>query len=213
MRVLSTNVAVSRQDPGGADRVSGIDKRPQPFLDVSAPGPFFGDGSGVTGDTVGDSKHHGGADKAVYAFEREQLDFWEKELHRTLAHGSFGENLTTAGMDLSATLVNQRMRIGTAVVEVSVARQPCRTFANWLGEPGWVKRFAQHGHCGAYLRVIEPGRIAAGDDILLVGRPDHDIDMRTAFRAAQGDRVAARRVVSAACLPPLFHDRLIAMVN
>lgn len=212
-RVLSTNVAVARTDPGGARRVSGIDKRPQPFIDVDIPGPSYGDGSGVVGDTVGDSEHHGGAQKAVYAFEREQLDHWEAELGRSFTNGSFGENLTTQGIDLAALLVNQRFTIGTAVLEVSIIRQPCRTFAGWLGERGWVKRFSQHGHCGTYLRVITPGRIAAGDEMEFVGRPEHDIDMLTAFRAAQGDKDAARRVVAAACLPSMYHDRLVRLIS
>ena len=210
--VLSTNVAVPRQDPGGTDRVSGIDKRPQPYIDVDIPGPSYGDGSGVDGDTVGDAKHHGGAQKAVYAFSREQLDHWEAELGRSFRNGSFGENLTTQGVDLSKLLINQRVTIGTAVLEVSIVRQPCRTFAGWLGEPGWVKRFSQHGHCGAYLRVIQPGRNAALDEIEFVGRPDHDIDMMTAFRAAQGDKEAARRVVAAQCLPSMYHERLVRLL-
>ena len=48
-RVISVNVAAPRPDPGGADRVSGIDKRPVPHIDVFAPGPNYGDGSGVVG--------------------------------------------------------------------------------------------------------------------------------------------------------------------
>lgn len=211
--VLSTNVAVAQPDPGGADRVSGIDKRPQPFLDVEFIGPSYGDGSGVVGDTVGDSKHHGGAQKAVYAFAREELDFWEKELGRSFANGSFGENLTTSGIDLARTLINQQVNVGSAVLEISIVRQPCRTFAGWIEEPGWVKTFSRHGRCGAYLRVVEPGRISAGDEIELVGTPDHDIDVLTAFRAAQGDKDAARRVVAAACLPSMYHDRLVKLIS
>lgn len=135
-RVISVNVAAPRPDPGGADRVSGIDKRPAPHIDVFAPGPDYGDGSGVDGDVIGDSKHHGGAHKAVYAFAREELDFWWGELEREampgdggFADGAFGENLTTVGVDLEALRINQRVRIGTAELEVSVVRQPCRTFA------------------------------------------------------------------------------------
>ena len=212
-RILSTNVAVAQPDPGGAQRVSGIDKRPQPSIDVDIPGPSYGDGSGVAGDTVGDSAHHGGAQKAVYAFAREELDFWQCELGRELPNGSFGENLTTEGLDLAGILINQRLHIGSAVLEVSVVRQPCRTFAGWLGERGWVKRFSERGHCGAYLRVIEPGCIAAGDAVELVGRPGHSIDMLTAFRAAQGDKVAARRVVDAGCLPSMYHERLVRLIT
>lgn len=212
-RVLSSNVAFPRRDPGGADRVSGVDKRPQAFIDVVAPGPNYGDGSGVSGDVIGDVKHHGGAQKAVYAYEREELDYWGEELGRTFSNGSFGENLTVSGWDLSRVLINQRVRIGTAELEVSVVRQPCRTFAGWVGEPSWVRRFSRRGRSGAYLRVNVPGRIVPGDEIVLLGTPSHDIDMLTAFRAAQGDKEAARRVVDAACMPEMYHQRMLKLVG
>lgn len=248
-RVLSVNVAVPRPDPGGADRVSGIDKRPAPHIDVFAPGPDYGDGSGVVGDVIGDSKHHGGAQKAVYAFAREELDFWWCELGRdgagaeaaadsgaepeagagasagagadsgvepetgAFANGAFGENLTTVGLDLGELLINQRVRIGTAELEVSVVRQPCRTFAGWLGEKGWVKKFSERGLCGAYFRVAVPGRITAGDEIHLVGEPGHGVTMTTAFRAAQGDKDAAARVVAAECMPEMYHRRMVALIG
>lgn len=208
-RVLSTNVADPRPDPGGDDRLTGITKRPVEHLTVFAPGPDYGDGSGVEGDLIGDVKHHGGANKAVYAFSREELDYWAAELGRTLEAGTFGENLTTAGVDLERLLINQRVRLGSAVLEVSIPRQPCRTFAAHLGVRGWVKRFAAHGRCGVYFRVVQPGRIPSGAVIELDGRPDHDVDMLTAFAAAMGDDDAAARVVEAACLPAMYHERLV----
>lgn len=211
--VLSTNLAVPRPDPGGADRVSGIDKQPEPFIDVFTPGPSYGDGPGVVGDTVGDTRHHGGAQKAVYAFAREELDYWEERLGRGLPDGSFGENLTLSGLDLSTLLINQRIRVGGAGLEVSVVRQPCRTFAGWLGERGWVRTFSERGQCGAYFRVVVPGRITAGDTIEFIGRPGHDIDMLTAFRGAQGDKEAAARIVAAGCLPPMYHERMVRLVG
>ena len=99
MQVISTNVAVRRPDPSGRHEFSGIDKKPQDFIDVAAPGPHYGDGSGVRGDIIGDTQHHGGNDKAVYAYSREELDYWQSELSRPLASGGFGENLTTQGVD------------------------------------------------------------------------------------------------------------------
>ncbi|AGF73765.1 hypothetical protein A605_13845 [Corynebacterium halotolerans YIM 70093 = DSM 44683] len=211
--VLSTNLAHPRTDPGGADRVSGIDKRPAPSLEVFAPGPSYGDGPGVVGDTVGDSAHHGGAQKAVYAFAREELDHWERELGRTLPNGSFGENLTTRGVDLSRLLINQRIRIGTAELEVSVSRTPCRTFAGWLDEAGWVKRFSARERTGAYFRVVVPGTITAGDELVLVDAPGHDVDMLTVFRGALGDKEAARRIVEARCLPQMYHERMVRLTG
>lgn len=207
--VLSTNIAHPRPDPGGADRLSGIDKRPVAGgIRVFAPGPDYGDGPGVTGDLVGDSKHHGGAQKAVYAFAREELDYWQHQLGRELSDGAFGENLTTTGIDLGEVLINQRIRIGEALLEVSVPRRPCRTFGAWLEQRGWMKTFTQRYQCGTYFRVIEPGLILPGDQLEMLPAPDHGITMGTAFRAKMGDKQAARQVVAAGCLPGRYHEEL-----
>lgn len=208
MRVLSTNISVPRDCPDEPFRPTGIDKRPVKQLEVFIPGPDYGDGSGVKGDTVGNAKHHGGAQKAVYVYAREELDFWQSQLDRELPNGSFGENLTTKGIDWTQAIINQRFAIGTAVLEVSVSRQPCRTFAEWLDEKGWVKRFTQHGDSGAYLRVIEPGVIAPGDEFNLLHTPDHGLTMGELFAANMGNREATARFYEAECLPPMYHERM-----
>ncbi|WP_462418079.1 MOSC domain-containing protein [Kytococcus sp. Marseille-QA3725] len=206
-RVRSVNVAHPQDDPGGADRVSGIDKRPTELIEVFAPGSSYGDGPGVRGDTVGDSEHHGGAQKAVYAYSREELDRWEQELGRSFADGSFGENLTTEGVDLEALVLNQPVRVGTAELEVSIPRSPCRTFAAWMDERGWLKRFTARGRCGIYLRVVRPGMVRRGDELVLGEPPAHGVTMLTAFAGAMGDLDASRALVEAACLPEMYHQR------
>ncbi|HSP60391.1 MAG TPA: MOSC domain-containing protein [Ornithinimicrobium sp.] len=210
-RVRSTNLARPKPEPRGKPYRTGIDKRPVPAIEVFRPGPAYGDGPGVVADHVGDERFHGGEHKAVYAYAREELDHWETELSRGLSDGFFGENLTTEGVDLEALLINQRLRVGDEVVlEVSVARKPCSTFAAHLGERGWVRRFTEHGRCGAYLRVVAPGTVREGDQIEVLEPPAHDIDMRTAFAAAMGDDEAAARVLAAGCLPTMYQDRLAA---
>lgn len=204
--VRSVNLARPKPDPG-TPRRTGIDKHPAEAIEVFEPGPSYGDGPGVVDDFVGDVQHHGGAQKAVYAFSREELDHWEGELGRGLSDGMFGENLTTEGIDLEALLINQRMRVGEVVLEVSIPRTPCATFQRHLGERAWVRRFTERGRCGVYLRVVSPGVIRPGDPVEVLEPPAHDVDMRTAFAAAMGDDDAAARVVAARCLPELYHQR------
>ena len=74
----------------------------------------------------------------------------------------FGENLTTAGIDISAALIGEVWQAGTAVVQVTSPRVPCVTFKSWLDEPHWVKRFASAGRTGAYLRVLSRGHRSGG---------------------------------------------------
>ncbi|MFJ2032922.1 MOSC domain-containing protein [Streptosporangium sp. NPDC087985] len=198
-RLLSVNLA----HPHSADYTSadftGIDKRPADGLvAVTAPGPRGTAGSGVAGDKIGDLPHHGGDDQAVYAFAREDLDTWEKELGRELSNGVFGENLTTSGLDVNGASIGERWRIGESLVlEVTSARIPCRTFAGWLDEQGWVKRFTQAARPGAYLRVIEPGEIQSGDAIEVVSRPDHGVTVEFLFRAMTTESELLPRVLDA----------------
>lgn len=205
--VLSTNIAVPQQDPGGLTRQSGIHKVPSASIQVTIPGPNYGDGSGVEGDFIGDTKHHGGQQKAVYAYSRELLDDWSGQLGRLLNDGAFGENLTTSGIVWADALINQRFRIGEAELEVSVPRSPCRTFAAWLGERGWVRRFTESGDCGTYFRVTTPGIIRPGDAIEALNIPAHGFTMGQAFAAWMGDKKLAREMWELRILPPLYQER------
>lgn len=211
--VVSTNVARPIPCPTGEDKISGINKLPQEFISVFTPGPNYGDGSGVKGDAVGDSKHHGGADKAVYAFASEELQWWSKENNSTYESGTFGENLTTEGVDWTSAVINQKVRVGSALLQVSVPRQPCRTFASWLGQKGWVKTFTQHGDSGCYFRVLEPGVISPGDPLEFLPAPEHGITMGMAFRAKMGDKELARQVYEAQCLPSHHHEQLAKLLR
>jgi MOSC domain-containing protein YiiM len=211
MRLVSVNLgsakAVSYTD--NPEGVTGIDKRPVagPVL-VSAPGPKGIGGSGLAGDAVCKRQHHGGNDQAVYAMAREDLDGWERELARELPNGSFGENLTTEGLDVSGALIGERWRIGDGVVlEVTSGRIPCGTFQGHMGEKGWVKRFTRQGAPGAYLRVIEPGEIRGGDPVEVVHRPGHDVTVAMAFRAVTTRRELLPRLLTAA---DALHPEIVA---
>jgi MOSC domain-containing protein YiiM len=187
--VVSVNLARVRANPDlrAQSNVTGIDKvaATQPVM-VRAPGPMHGgQGSGLVGDTIGNQKLHGGDDQAVYAYAREDLDAWEVQLQRDLANGIFGENLTTSGIDVTGARIGERWRIGTGglVLEVSAPRTPCRTFAAFLHLNQWIKTFTQAGNPGAYLRVISPGAVRAGDPIRIDYRPDHHVTIGLVFRA------------------------------
>ncbi|KAF0648647.1 hypothetical protein K701_17815, partial [Streptomyces fradiae ATCC 10745 = DSM 40063] len=201
MRVLTVNAGRARKAdytnaPSGE---TGIAKVPvEGAVRVADPGPKGVGGGGVAGDAVCDRRHHGGSHQAVYAFAREELDRWERELGRPLANGSFGENLTTLGVDVDGALLGERWLVGASLVlEVTDARVPCRTFAGWLGERGWVRRFTERGAPGAYLRVVEPGEIRSGDRVEVVHRPDHGVTVALAFRAQTTRRELLPEVLAA----------------
>ncbi|MCB5181863.1 MOSC domain-containing protein [Streptomyces antimicrobicus] len=211
--VISVNTGratvVAHTDAEGG--VTGIAKRPAAGpVRVFSPGPKGTGGSGVEGDAVCDGRHHGGDHQAVYAYAREDLDRWERELGRELPGGIFGENLTTTGLDVNAALLGERWRIGREVVlEVASARIPCRTFQGHLGEGGWVRRFTQEQRPGAYLRVVREGYVRAGDPIEVVHRPDHDVTVSLWFRAFTTERSLLPRTLAAGdAMEPEAHEKV-----
>ncbi|WP_236983577.1 MULTISPECIES: MOSC domain-containing protein [Mycobacterium] len=205
-KVLSVNVARARRnpDPRAASRVTGIDKLPAAGpVEVRAPGPMRGgSGSGLAGDTIGNRKLHGGDDQAVYAYAREDLDFWQAQLQREITAGMFGENLTTHGIEVTDALIGERWQVGSdgLLLEVSAPRTPCRTFAAFLELDRWIKTFTQAGKPGAYLRVIHPGTVCAGDSIRIAYRPDHDVTVALAFRAKMTEPDLLPRLLAADAL-------------
>ena len=196
--VRSVNVGrLTASTHASSRRGTGIDKQPVDAIEVRAPGPKRGGlGSGVVGDAIGDPRHHGGDGQAVYAVAREELDWWGRELGRDLRDGMFGENLTTEGLDVDAAVIGTTWAIGSAVLQVEGPRIPCRTFAGHMGEQRWVKRFSARGRTGAYLAVIEPGRISAGDEIRVLEVPAHGVTVPQSFRALMGDRDLAGQILA-----------------
>jgi MOSC domain-containing protein YiiM len=184
-RLISVNLGQLRPNAAGAGGVSGIDKRPVTGpVAVRSPGPAgVGGASGLAGDRIADRRHHGGDQQAVYAYAREDLDAWSAELGRPLPPGSFGDNLTTAGLDVTGARLGERWRVGGVLLQVTSPRIPCGTFARWLGERRWQRRFTERGAPGAYLRVLEPGSLRAGDPVTVEHRPAHDVTIGVTFRA------------------------------
>jgi MOSC domain-containing protein YiiM len=203
MKLLSVNIGQPRPTEWSDVDVTSIDKQPVTGPVMVSPARAKGTGIvGLAGDRVCDVRHHGGPDQAVYAYAREDLDFWEAELDRPLRSGIFGENLTTMGGDVNAARIGERWRIGPELIlEVASPRIPCRTFQGWLGQKGWIKQFTRAARPGPYLRVIEPGEIRAGDMVEVVHRPEHDVTVAVAFRALMLEPDLLPRLLDAEALP------------
>jgi MOSC domain-containing protein YiiM len=178
-------------DPGVVG-VTAIDKRP---LDE----PVAVRRLGLYGDVIADREHHGGPDKAVYAYAQESADRWADELGGPVAPGQFGENLRTAGLDVDGAEVGERWQVGDdgvgPLLEVTMPRIPCQTFGRYLGQERWVRRFTAAGLPGAYLRVLRTGRMAADDAVAVVHRPGHGVSVARWF--SDGSPADARLLVEA----------------
>ena len=191
-RLIAVNVVAELQ-PGPGKMLTAIDKRP-------VEGPVAVQTLGVVGDRQINARHHGGRDQAVYAFAREDVVHWETELGRSIPPGSFGENLTFEGLEVSDALVGEQWRVGgerpdAVVLEATCPRVPCTTFSNWMDEPRWVSRFHAYGRSGSYLRVITEGTVQAGDLVEVVRRPAHGVTVGQVLRRFEA--AAAQALVDA----------------
>ena len=189
--MVSVNVGRPRTVPfRGSQVTTGIWK-------VPASGPIRARGVNLAGDDQADRSVHGGPDKAVYAYAQEDLSWWTVELGQVVAPGTFGENLTTAGIDVTNAVVGERWAVGSAVLEVCQPRVPCYKLGIRMGDQRFPPRFAAAGRPGAYLRIVAEGDIAAGDEVRILSRPDHAVTVGLIERAYHADRSLVPRLLEA----------------
>jgi MOSC domain-containing protein YiiM len=191
-RLLSVNVGtpVRLQTPKGRVVRTAIWKQP-------VEGRLRVEGVNIEGDRQADLRVHGGPDKAVYSYASEDTALWSDELQRELAPGAFGENLTLEGVDATNALIGERWAIGTTLLEVCQPRFPCFKLGIRFDDPAMVKRFGAARRPGAYLRIVEPGELGAGDAIEIVHRPEHGVTIALVFEAVLHDGALRGRVLDA----------------
>ncbi|XKU39281.1 MOSC domain-containing protein [Pseudomonas [fluorescens] ATCC 17400] len=149
---------------------SAIDKQPQQGqLKVST--------LGLHGDEQGDLRVHGGVEKAIHHYPLEHYARWADELgaHPLLTQpGAFGENFSTTGWSEHDVCLGDRIRVGTALLEVSQGRMPCWKLSDRFAVANLALRVQQSGRTGWYYRVLEEGVVSAGDSLQRVERPFAD---------------------------------------
>ena len=166
-------------------------------------------GVNIDGDEQADREVHGGVDKAIYAYSREDYEWWESELARPMGPGTFGENLTTSGVDLNEAVIGERWRVGSAVLEVSEPRFPCFKLGVKMGTQGFIKRFANARRPGTYLRIVEGGELGAGDEITVIHRPQHGVTVGRFANAYLGDRDELEDILAADQLSEKWREWII----
>jgi MOSC domain-containing protein YiiM len=176
-RVLTVNV-VHRLRPGYFHETA-IDKRP-------VEGSVAVDRLGLVGDQQVD-RGHGGVDRAVYVYADEDAAWWADQLDRDVPPGLFGENLRTAGLDVTDALVGERWRIGDVLLEVTGPRTPCQNLSLRMGVEGFHRTFNRSGRVGAMTRVLETGAVSAGDAVVVDLRPEHQVSVGLLARGTSAE--------------------------
>jgi MOSC domain-containing protein YiiM len=187
---------------------SAIDKRP-------CAGPVQAGPSGLAGDEQGDPRVHGGVDKAVHVYPWGHLDAWRRELPPDSAcawePGAFGENLSIQGATEDEVCLGERWRIGGARFEISQGRQPCWKLNHRFGVDDMAHRVQASGRTGWYLRVIEPGLVAAGDVVVREAQPFPDWPVARLMAAIHDRNCDAALLQQILALPlPATWQRLFA---
>jgi MOSC domain-containing protein YiiM len=163
-------------------------------------------GVNLAGDEQADRRVHGGPRMSLYAYGLDDYRWWEATLGRPVGPGTFGDNLTIAGLDPSAALIGERWSIGSAVVQATAPRVPCFKLGIRMDDEAFPRRFAAALRPGTYLAIVQEGEVAAGDPVEVVHRPDHRVDVRTVARAYHADRSLVPRLLEVPELPPSWRE-------
>jgi MOSC domain-containing protein YiiM len=163
-------------------------------------------GINVEGDDQADREVHGGVHKAVYAYAAEDYAWWAQELDREMTPGTFGDNITTSGIDVSRAVIGERWRVGTALLEVAQPRIPCFKLGIRMGTQTFPRRFSQARRPGAYLRIIDAGVAGAGDAIETLGKPAHGLTVQDVAHIYYAEPERAAELLEASELPDSWTD-------
>ena len=158
--LVSVNVGMPKDVPWQGKTVhTGVWKSP-------VDGPAMVRRLNIDGDGQGDKEGHGGEQRAVFVYQIDSYEYWQRHFKRDdLEYGQFGENLTVAGLPDDEVCIGDRYRIGDAEFEVTQPRVTCYRVGLRMGEPELPALLVSHHRPGFYMRVLAEGQICAGDEI------------------------------------------------
>jgi MOSC domain-containing protein YiiM len=188
----------------------------------------------LEGDGQGDLAGHGGEQRAVLVYQAESLAYWRAylgragsasagegsrppaaDVERDFGFGSFGENFTVEGLADDEVCIGDRFRIGEAEFEVTQPRVTCYRLGMRLDAPALPSLLVEHHRPGFYLRVLNEGRVMAGDEIIRTRRGPRELtvaDIDALLYLPNRDREKLEAAVDIPALSPgwqqSFHDLL-----
>lgn len=161
---------------------------------------------GLAGDAQGDTKHHGGPEKALHHYALDHYPAWVAEIGpRDVfgAPGAFGENLATLGLLEDDVAVGDVFALGSAVIEVSQGRQPCWKLNERFAQPDMARRVQATGRTGWYYRVLEPGDVSPDSRLERIHRSAPDWTISRIWRVFYVDTLNRCELEALAELPQL----------
>ncbi|MCR9057419.1 MAG: MOSC domain-containing protein [Rhodobacteraceae bacterium] len=148
--------------------------------------------TGLSGDRQADTEVHGGPEKALHIYPSEHYAHWLQEFPettQTFHSGGFGENISSSGFTEEDLCIGDILAAGSVRLQVAQGRQPCWKLNLHTGNPAMAASFQKTGRTGWYFRVLETGKIVAGDDLRLVERPCPEWNLRDVILARFNPRL------------------------
>jgi len=156
LKIISINIV----SPARVSLDGGLKKVRSGYFKLPVSLPIFLDYLGFEGDGVGNTRIHGGEDKAVCAYCTGHFPYWIDKLQREILPGSFGENLSLSGMLETEVNIGDIFQMGAAQVQVSQPRQPCFKLNKVFKDQSMACSVKTTGFSGYYFRVLKSGLVA-----------------------------------------------------
>jgi MOSC domain-containing protein YiiM len=207
MKIISVNVGLPREfDWKGISVSTAIFKEP-----ISGPIPIKQ--LNLDGDRQADLTVHGGPYKAVYGYPSEHYEYWRGQLpQQSLPWGVFGENLTTEGLFEDSLFIGDRVKVGSAVLQVAQPRLPCYKLTLHFDRDDMIKRFLRSRRSGCYFSVIEEGEVQAGSTIEILSRDPNRVtvaDISNLYFSKEPDPDLLQRAIITTALPLSWREEFI----
>lgn len=163
---------------------------------------------GILQDEQGDPKHHGGLEKALHHYPFDHYPYWRSALAPDVPFclerpGAFGENISTVGWTEKTMCVGDLCRVGSVLLQISQARQPCWKLDHRFETKGMARKVQRSGLTGWYYRVLEGGTMRTSERLELVDRLEPDWPLAKLLHLMSdrsSDRVLLKEAAALKCL-------------
>ncbi|GAP85124.1 putative phthalate -dioxygenase oxygenase reductase subunit [Rosellinia necatrix] len=116
---------------------------------------------------------HQSPDNAIHQYDPTHYERWRTELpdrESKFAVGAFGENISTRHLSESNVCVGDKYRLGDAIVQVTMTRQPCFKLNHRFEHKKMSSLVQATGRTGWLYRVLREGWVEEGADMELIER-------------------------------------------
>ncbi|MFX3625423.1 MAG: MOSC domain-containing protein [Ectobacillus sp.] len=171
---------------------------------------------GFQGDSVANTKYHGGPDRAVCIYPYEHYSMWGQEFGLQLPPAAFGENVTVTHMTEHDVCLGDIYQIGEAVIQVTQGRIPCDTISKRLNIPTILSRIVETGYTGYLCRVLTEGYVRKESPIKLLRQHPAQISVLYAnevYFLRPKDAEAMEKILEVEELADVWREKLRARLH